>query len=53
MSVRAEGEHIAVKVNDVVTTEMTDDTLDGGYIAFQYGGNNKMVHFRNLKITRL
>ncbi len=53
MSVQAEGEHLTVKVNNVVTTDITDNTHDGGYIAFQYGGNNKMVQFRNLKITRL
>lgn len=53
MSVRAEGAHITVSVNDVVTAEITDNTHDDGYIAFQYGGNNKMVHFRNLTITRL
>lgn len=53
MSLRAEGEHITVSINNVVTAEIADNTHDSGYIALQYGGNNKMVRFRNLRITRL
>lgn len=53
LSVRAEGAHITVKVNGIVTAEISDNSHDGGYIALQNGGNNKVVQFKNLKLTRL
>ena len=53
LSVRAEGARITVNVNGIVTADISDKTHDSGYIALQNGGNNKVVQFKNLSITRL
>lgn len=53
MSILAEGDHMIVRINGVVTADITDDTHSSGYIAFQYGGADKMVRFRNLEIRPL
>lgn len=53
LSVRAEGARITVKVNGIVTADISDKTHDSGYIALQNGGNNKVVQFKNLTIKEL
>lgn len=53
MRVRIEGTRLRVWVNDVLTNDFDDDTLSEGHVAFQYGGENGMVVFRNIRIQEL
>jgi hypothetical protein len=53
MRVRAEGARLQVWINGAMTNDIENDDLDEGFIAFQYGGDNGMVKFRNIRITEL
>lgn len=48
--VEVRGNRITVSVNGVVTADLEDDTLGGGYLALQYAGKH-LVRFRNLRIA--
>ena len=53
MRVRVEGHRLRVWVNDTLTNDFEHDKLSDGFIAFQYGGANGMVRFRNIRIDEL
>jgi len=53
MRIRLEGTRLQVWVNDTLTNDITHDQLSEGHIAFQYGGDNGMVLFRNISIKEL
>ncbi len=53
MRIRLEGTRLQVWVNDTLTNDITDDRFTEGHIAFQYGGENGMVLFRNITIEEL
>jgi creatinine amidohydrolase len=53
--VRAEGNHLVVKVNGETTTDSRDDKFTSGAIGLQAGGPNGpgLIKFRNLRIRPL
>lgn len=51
--VRVDGERLQMWVNGVQTNDVTDDRYRSGHIAFQYGGSQGMVRFRNIRIVEL
>ena len=53
MRVRVEGHRLRVWVNGTLTNDIEDEKLSDGFIAFQYGGANGMVRFRNIRIDEL
>jgi hypothetical protein len=55
MEIRAEGNHLIVKVNGATTVDVRDDRLSRGTIALQEGGGNAtgVIKFRNVKIRPL
>lgn len=53
MRIRVDGTHLQVWVNDMLTNDIMNNKYRSGHIAFQYGGNNSMVRFRNIRIQEL
>lgn len=51
--VRVVGNHLQMWVNGTMTADILDDTYAEGPIAFQYGGANGLVKFRNIRIQDL
>ena len=53
MRIRLDGARLQVWVNGTMTNDMENGKLAEGHIAFQYGGENAMVLFRNIRIHEL
>lgn len=53
MRIRVDGARLQVWVNDTLTNDIEADQLSEGHIAFQYGGNNGMVLFKNISIETI
>ncbi len=53
--IRAEGDHVSVKINGTTTADVQDQRLASGPIALQEGGRGEMglVRFRNVKVRPL
>ncbi len=53
--IRAEGDHVTVKINGTTTADVRDQRLTSGPIALQEGGLAKfgLVRFRNVKVRPL
>ncbi len=51
--VRLVGNHLQMWVDGTATADIMDDTYAEGPIAFQYGGSNGLVKFRNIRIQDL
>jgi hypothetical protein len=49
--ITAEGDHLVVRLNDMVTADVEDDRHARGYIALQYNGGP--IKFRNVQIRPL
>ncbi|MCP5144065.1 MAG: DUF1080 domain-containing protein [Gammaproteobacteria bacterium] len=49
--ITADGSNITVKMNDVITAQVTDETYADGYVALQFGQG--LIRFRNLQIKGL
>ncbi|MGI9333130.1 MAG: 3-keto-disaccharide hydrolase [Gammaproteobacteria bacterium] len=49
--ITADGSHITVRLNGVLTVDVRDETLTGGPIALQYAAGS--IKFRNVQIRRL
>lgn len=50
--IRAMDNHIKVWINDILTVDMIDDSLDTGYIGLQAAGKGK-IKFRNINLFEL
>ncbi|MDX2249137.1 MAG: family 16 glycoside hydrolase [Bacteroidia bacterium] len=56
MTIRVEGRHLSVKVNDVTTVDYWEpgtDTLSGGTFALQGHDPGSKVYYRNIRVKRL
>ena len=53
LRIRLEGAHLQFWVNGVLTNDIMNSEYQNGHIAFQYGGKNSMVRFRNIRIQEL
>ena len=53
MRVVLKGDHLQVWVNDTLTNDIRHATHTEGHIAFQYGGMDGLVQFRNIRIREL
>lgn len=53
LRIRADGNRLQVWVNDTLTNDIEDDKLADGFIAFQYGGDNGLVKFRDIRVVEL
>ena len=53
--IRAEGDHVSVKINGTTTADVQDQRLASGPIALQEGGRGEfgLVRFRNVKVRPL
>lgn len=52
--IKADGPHLQIWVNDVLSTDYTDDMDASGYIAIQHHGEKgQLYRFRNLRIKEL
>ena len=53
--IRAEGDHVTVKINGTTTADVRDQRLTSGPIALQEGGRGEsgLVRFRNVKVRPL
>lgn len=53
MRIALMGDRLQVWVNDILTNDIRHATHTRGHIAFQYGGMDGMVVFRNIRIREL
>lgn len=53
MKIIAEGSHFVVSVDGKTTVDIIDENYRNGYIAFQFGGNNKLIKFREIRLKVL
>ena len=53
MRIRLEGSRLQFWVNGILANDLEHDALAEGHVAFQYGGGNGMVTFRNIRIEEL
>ena len=51
--IRLEGSRLRYWVNGTLTNDIEDSKLAEGHIALQFGGNEGMVKFRNIRIEAL
>lgn len=50
--IRAQGGHLQIRLNGILTVDTEDDTFSGGHITLQYGGMGT-VKFRNITLRPL
>lgn len=53
MRVQLIGNRLQVWINEIMLNDIEDDKLSEGHIAFQYGGDDGMVRFRNIRIREI
>lgn len=53
MRIHLAGTRLQVWVNDTLTNDIENSELSEGHVAFQYGGADGMVVFRNIRIREL